>query len=171
MVHSYDPASYPCGVPSPYGARVHAWNQGPYAQGTRYHGSVWTRPAYRLPWQARPYAGLGAAESPIPWRCWDAPGFKPCHAEQWQQAYAWCTAPDAGGHPWWESSGATLDECVTANTQQRTLERCVPRYCPGQSADFRQAELVDSSSAILPWLLAGGAGLMLVAVALYSRGR
>jgi hypothetical protein len=44
MPMDYDPESYPHGVPNPFGPRVHAWNGGPMDQGTRYHGSVWTRP-------------------------------------------------------------------------------------------------------------------------------
>lgn len=58
----YDPASYPQGVPNPYGVMVHAWKGGPYNEGTRYHGPVYTRPDYRLPWEARPLYGVGAEE-------------------------------------------------------------------------------------------------------------
>ena len=49
--------TYP-GVPNPLGPRVHAWNGGLYAQGTRYHGPVYTRPQADLPWRPRPLYGL-----------------------------------------------------------------------------------------------------------------
>jgi hypothetical protein len=60
----YDPETYPQGVPNPYGARVHAWNPTwkggpPEYGGTRYHGGVWTRPDYELPFERRPLWGLG----------------------------------------------------------------------------------------------------------------
>lgn len=58
-MNTYD-GPYPAGVPNPYGIRVHAYP-------TRYHGPVYTRPMYALPWMDRPYdfgveagtAGLG----------------------------------------------------------------------------------------------------------------
>jgi hypothetical protein len=56
----YDPASYPQGVPNPYGIMVHAWKGGPLNEGTRYHGPVYTRPVYSLPWEPRPLWGVGA---------------------------------------------------------------------------------------------------------------
>ena len=59
MTSIYDPATYPRGVPNPLGPRVHAWNDYPGAYGTRYHGSVWTRPMQSFPWRARPLSGLG----------------------------------------------------------------------------------------------------------------
>jgi hypothetical protein len=62
MAMNYDPSSYPQGVPNPYGARVHAWNGGPWNQGTRYHGSVWTRPDWRPQFLPRPISGLGAVQ-------------------------------------------------------------------------------------------------------------
>jgi hypothetical protein len=56
----YDPETYPEGVPNPFGPRVHAWKGGPRNEGTRYHGPVYARPDYRLPWQRRPLWGVGA---------------------------------------------------------------------------------------------------------------
>jgi hypothetical protein len=44
MAMSYDPSTYPQDVPNPLGPRVHAWNGGPWDQGTRFRGAVWTRP-------------------------------------------------------------------------------------------------------------------------------
>lgn len=63
---SYDPNTYPEGVPNPYGVRVHAWKGGPLNEGTRYHGPVYTRPMFDQDrWAARPLGGLGfAAEGP-----------------------------------------------------------------------------------------------------------
>lgn len=51
----YDPDNYPQGVPNPLGPRVHAWTGGPFDEGTRYHGAIWTRP------QSEP-----AAWTPVP---------------------------------------------------------------------------------------------------------
>jgi hypothetical protein len=168
----YDPASYPKGVPNPYGARVHAWNSGPYAQGTRYHGAVWTRPAYRLPWQRRPIAGLGVeGGSSLPWQCWDEPGFKECHGECWADAHAWCTSPQPDGRQWWQSSGGTLDDCITRNTDQRAFERCVPRYCAQYGENYRAGALINLRNPNLPWVLAAVAGAGLAGVAVYLRSK
>lgn len=62
----YD-AKQPAGVPNPYGPRLHSYP-------TRYHGPIYTRPMYSLPFVDRPYdfgvetgtAGLGTTASPLP---------------------------------------------------------------------------------------------------------
>lgn len=54
----YDPETYPEGVPSPYGPRVHAWNGGPWDQGTRFHGAIYDRPQATFPWHERPLWGV-----------------------------------------------------------------------------------------------------------------
>lgn len=58
----YDPAGYPPGVPNPYGGRIHAWNEGPAAYGTRYHGSVWTKPMWSPELVQRPIRGIGGLD-------------------------------------------------------------------------------------------------------------
>lgn len=67
----YDPAGYPPGVPNPFGARVHAWNGGPWDQGTRYHGPIYDRPQWGQTWIDRPslqgVGAPGAAGSNVPW--------------------------------------------------------------------------------------------------------
>jgi hypothetical protein len=59
MKSLYDPSTYPQGVPNPYGPRVHAWNGGPWDQGTRYHGAIYDRPQATFPWHERPLAAVG----------------------------------------------------------------------------------------------------------------
>lgn len=54
---NYNPMSYPAGVPNPYGPRVHAWKGGPYNEGTRYHGPIYTRPMARFRYAATPLRG------------------------------------------------------------------------------------------------------------------
>lgn len=58
MKSIYDPSTYPRGVPNPYGPRVHAWTGGPFSEGSRFHGPVYTRPQATLPWQERPLWGV-----------------------------------------------------------------------------------------------------------------
>ena len=53
----YDPSTYPQGVPNPYGVRVHAWTGGPFNEGQRFHGPVYTRPQATFPWHERPLQG------------------------------------------------------------------------------------------------------------------
>ena len=62
-MNTYD-GPYPQGVPNPFGVRFHAYP-------TRYHGPIYTRPMFSLPWMDRPYdfgvergtAGLGQDET------------------------------------------------------------------------------------------------------------
>lgn len=61
----YDPATYPAGVPNPYGPRVHAWNGGPWDQGTRFHGAIYDRPQATFPWHERPLWGVDTAEGDV----------------------------------------------------------------------------------------------------------
>ena len=65
-MNTYD-GPYPQGVPNPFGVRFHAYP-------TRYHGPIYTRPMFSLPWMDRPYdfgvergtAGLGQETTPTP---------------------------------------------------------------------------------------------------------
>lgn len=52
----YDPPS-DYAIPNPLGPRLHNWAGGPYNEGSLYHGPVYTRPAYNLPWMKRPLFG------------------------------------------------------------------------------------------------------------------
>lgn len=58
MTSIYDNRHYPAGVPSPYGPRVHAWTGGPFNEGSRFHGPVYTRPQATFPWHERPLWGV-----------------------------------------------------------------------------------------------------------------
>jgi len=46
-------------IPNPLGPRIHNWRGGTLNEGSLYHGPVYTRPDYRLPWIMRPLRGLG----------------------------------------------------------------------------------------------------------------
>lgn len=59
----YDPPSN-YGVPNPLGPRVHNWKGGPLNEGSLFHGPVYTRPTYNLPWAVRPLFGVGQ-EAPV----------------------------------------------------------------------------------------------------------
>lgn len=54
----YDPPRN-FGVPNPLGPRTHNWKGGPLNEGSLFHGPVYTRPMYNLPWVPRPMNGLG----------------------------------------------------------------------------------------------------------------
>ena len=52
----YDPPSN-SGVPSPYGPRLHNWKGGRLNEGSLFHGPVYTRPDYLMPYRMRPLQG------------------------------------------------------------------------------------------------------------------
>ncbi len=78
MPSIYDPSTYPQGVPNPLGPRVHAWTGGPFNEGQRFHGPVYTRPQATLPWQERPLWGVGSepivGSASRQW--WDDPAYQ-----------------------------------------------------------------------------------------------
>jgi hypothetical protein len=83
MKSLYDPSTYPQGVPNPYGPRVHAWTGGPFDEGTRFHGAVYTRPQATFPWHERPLwsggvQGVGAEPvvSSVNRQWWDDPAYQ-----------------------------------------------------------------------------------------------
>jgi hypothetical protein len=71
--------------------------------------------------------GLGGAlgASTIPGNCWDATGFKDCHAQQFAQAQSECAAGMAA-----ESYGGDMDTCVERNADAYAWAACVGKYCP-----------------------------------------
>jgi len=153
MSSIYDPSTYPRGVPNPYGPRVHAWNDGPYAQGTRYHGSVWTRPMWGAPWRPRPFAGLGqTAAEQIPPTCWNNGEFTSCYQRLVEEAFDWCGEEVSVGYPRWQQEYGSIDACADRVANEGTLEFCVPKYCPQGKSN-------------LPWILAGVAGIAMIGVA------
>jgi hypothetical protein len=154
MASIYDPSTYPKGVPNPFGIMVHAWNDGPYAQGTRYHGSVWTRPQSRTPWRPRPFAGLGQAQGgDIPRECWEKRGFTDCYQAVLEEAFSWCDQEGDLGYPRWQDEYGSADACANATANSGTNEFCVPKYC-------------RPSNPNLPWILAGAAGVLMIGVAM-----
>lgn len=65
---------------------------------------------------------LGA--STIPGTCWDKPGFKTCHAAQWQAAHDDCErtgAPDFSGN---------MSRCIEVMTDAYVFNNCMEKYCP-----------------------------------------
>lgn len=68
--------------------------------------------------------GVGAlGASVIPGTCWDQPGFKACHAKQWEAARADCKAtgaPDFGGDQ---------GKCIEVMTDANAFNNCMS-YCP-----------------------------------------
>ena len=56
-MNQYDPP-FDSGVPNPLGPRLHNWKGGTLNEGSLYHGPVYTRPDYRLPYSMRPLRGV-----------------------------------------------------------------------------------------------------------------
>lgn len=70
--------------------------------------------------------GLGALSgSNIPGTCWDAPGFKDCHAKAYAQAQSEC----AGGMAR-DNYAGDMDTCVERNADAYAWAGCVGKYCP-----------------------------------------
>jgi len=61
------------------------------------------------------YSGLGA----INWWCWDEPGFRDCHDEEFAQAQQTCAAP-----AWNQAGYANYDDCVSAEADAATTRLC-----------------------------------------------
>lgn len=57
----YDPPSN-YGIPNPLGPRVHNWKGGLYNEGSLFHGPIYTRPGYKMPWVNNPMNGLADDE-------------------------------------------------------------------------------------------------------------
>ena len=154
----YDPASYPQGVPNPYGPRVHAWNGGPWDQGTRYHGSVWTRPQWNeAEYAARPFAGVGVVPpaASIPDPCWQQRGFTECYERVLETAWDWCEEPiGAGGYPRWQEEYGSVEACADRNANSGTVEYCA-KYC---------RELGPDPNVL--YYAAAGAGLLMIMAAM-----
>lgn len=172
---TYDPATYPAGVPNPLGPRVHAWNDYSGAYGTRYHGGVWTRPQQRFGYAAHPLSGvvgLGLAE--VPWPCWDVPGFSDCHVACQSAGAAECQGSVPGGLPYWVDRGyASLQECVDDLGRACDFQQCIPAHCPEHAPVPRQGttRMGMPGPSKQAWLVMGGVGLGMLAVAVYLNRR
>jgi len=77
--------------------------------------------------QVRGLRGLSGAlgASTIPGTCWDATGFKDCHAKQFAQAQSECAAGMAA-----ENYGGDMNTCVERNADAYAWAACVGKYCP-----------------------------------------
>lgn len=68
-------------------------------------------------------SGLGQidpAKSTIRWWCWDYPGFKECHAKQWEKARAYCQQTNSAGY-------VSMDVCQNKETDFLAKANC---ECP-----------------------------------------
>lgn len=76
---------------------------------------------------------LGA--STIPGTCWDVPGFKDCHAQQWQKANTDCQK-DASLY-----FNGDMSACIDAYADQGAYTTCVPKYCPKSTSVVKPADV------------------------------
>ena len=53
-------------IPNPWGPRIHNWKGGVLNEGSLYHGPIYTRPSYNLPWMPRPLNGLEGNAAGVP---------------------------------------------------------------------------------------------------------
>lgn len=74
--------------------------------------------------------GLGASN--VPGTCWDVPGFKDCHAAQWQYAQKKCEGGEAA------KFGGSVDKCIEAYADDLAWVSCVPEYCKQSTAPTRK---------------------------------
>jgi len=71
----------------------------------------------------RGFGALGASN--LPGTCWDAPGFKDCHAQAFSEAQTEC-----GGGLARDAYGGDMDTCVERIADANTWAGCVSKYCP-----------------------------------------
>lgn len=64
----------------------------------------------------------------IPWQCWNAPGFKECHAKQWSDAQRICEL--ASGSP--DFPYPDVGTCIAERTTYLALQNC-SALCPRES--------------------------------------
>ena len=119
------------------------------------------------------YVALGQT---IPWQCWDAPGFKACHAKQESVSRANCeSAPEEYLA---EVYGGDVKRCITELTYARTRESCFgicpsttptqPIPTPDQGEISQQEEFEETRSFRTP-ILIGGAFLLGAVVVVLAR--
>ena len=77
----------------------------------------------RVDWLGAPPVGVGV----IPVECWDMPGFKDCHARQWERARSTCD-PAFGGRADFMGYG-TVGACINAMANEFAEIECVPQFC------------------------------------------
>lgn len=72
-------------------------------------------------------SGLSGAlgSSTLPGDCWDAAGFKDCHAKQYAQAQAECAGGMAAAN-----YGGDMNTCIERNADAYAWAACVGKYCP-----------------------------------------
>lgn len=75
---------------------------------------------------AVPRRALGA--SVIPGRCWDKPGFKKCHANEWHQAESDCKKTGA------VDFDGDISKCIEVMTDAGAFDNCIPQLCPEEKS-------------------------------------
>jgi len=101
------------------------------------------------------FSGLGAGPDglgEINWWCWDAPGFKECHAETLRAAQQACAAPR-----WGEAGYLDYDDCVVALTDEFVGERCAcSPSAPGTETYTPEQGIAIMQRLTNVWLLDNG---------------
>ena len=67
------------------------------------------------------------ATTSIPWQCWEAPGFKTCHAKQWEAARNLCEINAA------QVYGGDMKRCIAEASIIKTMSEC-GALCPAEAA-------------------------------------
>lgn len=89
-----------------------------------------------------PEPGAPSSKSTIDWWCWNAPGFKDCHALAFQAAQGICQAGGLSNDP----------VCLTTNSDKLAKERC---GCPASPPEGSSAE-GDGNTNLLIGIVAFG---------------
>lgn len=96
------------------------------------------------PRRRRMLHGLGA----VPAACWDVPGFKDCHDEQFKKAQTFCFAQT---DQWLKDRGYTdRDACIKQTDSAYTDANCVSSMCPSSSGASAPA-VTQVSAGQYPW--------------------
>lgn len=80
-----------------------------------------------------PALGAVTAAKEIPWQCWDAAGFKDCHAVAWNEARSKCEWCQANPNDLiCQGTDPVLANCISNETKQLVWNNCVGSFCPQQ---------------------------------------
>lgn len=112
------------------------------------------------------------AKNKIPWQCWEAPGFKTCHAKQWEAARKLCElAAD-------QAYGGDMNRCVAESSVVKTIEECgllCPQPAPGTPTQLPRSEelpvgpIPQPRQTLSPQTILIGAAALTVVVVLLTR--
>lgn len=84
-----------------------------------------SRPSFAL----RGLGAVGLGASNLPGNCWDAAGFKDCHAKQYAEAQSDCAKGLAR-----DNYGGDMATCIERNADAYAWAACVGKYCPQTQA-------------------------------------